>query len=96
MVYFKEKLVAGNLTKNEEKTKRYQIFEKRLLCNIAPHSQGNFLICLLQRRIRAHCSQDAGGEDCDDFLRHPRHPHHRHLLVQHRRRHGQGFQVREI
>ena len=44
-------------------------------------------------RIRAHCSQDSGGEDRDDILRHRGYPHHRHLLVQHRRRHGPRLQV---
>ena len=44
-------------------------------------------------RIRAHCPQDAGGEDRDDILRHRGHPDHGHLLVQHRGRHGTRLPV---
>ena len=45
-------------------------------------------------RIWTYCTKNSGGQDRDDILRHPGDTNHGHLLVQHRRRHGKGLQVR--
>lgn len=54
------------------------------------------LICafVLTCRLRAHSPEDPDRQGGDDILRHPRHPAHAAVPLQHRGRHGFVFQVK--